>query len=246
MRNIWIIANREYKHFFASQIAYIVAFVTLIALGGYFFININYASQSFGQASPPGVDVVIYLVIFLLVFICPAISMRLLSEEQRLGTLEILLTNPLRDWELVVGKWLGAFLYMLTLFALTFIYPIALNFMVKPGIDQGLLVTGYLGLILVTASFLGVGVMISSFFSNQVATYVTTFGVLFILWWIIRIASQAGGGGNAILNYIDLSNHFYETLAQGVIALGDIVYLLSLTVLTLFLGTVSIEMRRWR
>lgn len=247
MRNIWTIANREYKLYFASPIAYILAFVTFLALGGYFFLNIYYTTQSGGQAPPPGVDIVTGLLVFLLVFISPALTMRLLSEEQRLGTLELLLTAPLRDWELVVGKWLGAFLFMLTLIAVTFIYPIVLNLMVKPGIDQGPLLTGYLGLLLVSAVFLAIGVMVSSFFSNQVASYVTTFGILFVFWWILRITSQVvGAAGGGALTYLDFSGHFYNTLLGGVIEIGDLVYYLSVTALALFIGTMSVEMRRWR
>jgi ABC-2 type transport system permease protein len=173
--------------------------------------------------------------------------MRSISEEQRLGTMELLLTAPVRDWELVVGKWLGAWLFVLTIIVVTLIYPILLNTLESPGIDQGPLVTGYLGLILVSATFLALGVAVSSFFSNQVATFITTFGVLFIGWWLFRIASQVAGPSTAsLLNYLDLSGHFYNTLIDGVIQLNDVVYYLSVTALALFTGTMVIEMRRWR
>jgi ABC-2 type transport system permease protein len=173
--------------------------------------------------------------------------MRLLSEEQRQGTLELLLTTPVRDWEVVVGKWLGSFLFILTVVAITLIYPFILNRMIDPGIDQGQMITGYLGVILIAAAFLGIGVAISSLFSNQVASYLTTFGVLVFLWWLLGIFTQVSGPlGSSILNHLDFSRQFYEVLNQGVIELSGVVYLISVTAFTLFLGAMSVEMRRWR
>jgi ABC-2 type transport system permease protein len=172
--------------------------------------------------------------------------MRLLADEQRLGTMELLLTAPVRDWELVVGKWLGGFLFMVTLLALTWIYPIILNQMVDPGIDQGPLLTGYLGLILIVAALVAIGVAVSSLFSNQIAVFVATLAVFLVLW-LINVPSQAGGGtGSELLRYLDLGEHYYNTFYRGVIELADIVYFVSLTALALFLGTVSVETRRWR
>jgi ABC-2 type transport system permease protein len=200
-----------------------------------------------GQASPPGVQVITSTLMFVLVFATPALTMRLLSEEQRLGTMELLLTAPVRDWELVVGKWLGAFLFVLTIIALTIVYPLVLNALVDPGIDQGLLISGYLGVILVSASFLAIGVAISSLFTNQVASFLATFGVLIFFWWIFAILAQVSGTATAeVMRYLDISAKFYENLIQGLLELGDLVYLLSVTALALFLGSVSVEMRRWR
>lgn len=135
----------------------------------------------------------------------------------------------------------------LTIMAVTWIYPILLNVLETPGVDQGPLVTGYLGILLITASFLALGVAVSSFFSNQVATFLTTFGILFIGWWLFRIAGQiASPPASTVLNYLDLSGHFYNTLINGVVQLNDVVYYLSITALALFVGTVSVEVRRWR
>jgi ABC-2 type transport system permease protein len=159
----------------------------------------------------------------LLLFVMPAVTMRTISEELRMGTMELLLTAPVKDWELVVGKWLGAFLFMLTLLAVTWIYPIVLNFLVKPGIDQGLLISGYLGLLLMVASLL----------------------VVLFLWFVSQFAGSNGGLGNQLLTYFAYIDHFYSFF-KGTIDLSDIVYYLSLTSLALFLGTVSVEIRRWR
>src|SRR6266540_7370654 len=166
MRNIWIIAKREFDHYFISPIAYVVAFMMLLTIGIIFAINIYYfiqnAFQSFGQV--PDISPITGAFGFLLVLSIPAITMRLISDEARMGTLELLLTAPVRDFELVAGKWLGAFLYILSVIAITLIYPIILNgiaigsvtilpSLVSPGIDRQLMFSAYLGVILVAASF---------------------------------------------------------------------------------------------
>jgi ABC-2 type transport system permease protein len=245
MRNIWTIAKREYKAYFSSLTAYLFAFIMLLVVGVLTTLSIVTSLNYFGQVPPPDVQVVIGPVAFLLVFACPAFTMRLLSEEQRLGTMELLLTAPVRDVEVVIGKWLGSFLLVLTLLAITLIYPLALNLMTSPGIDQGLMISGYLGLILITAVFLSIGVAVSSLFSNQIATFIVTLGVVILLWWIFGIFGQAGGG-NPVMSFLDLSSHFYNDMMQGVISLRGVVYALCLTAGFLTLGTVSVETRRWR
>jgi ABC-2 type transport system permease protein len=150
-----------------------------------------------------------------------------------------------RDGEVVVGKWLGSFLFVLTLVALSLIYPAALNLMTSPGIDQGLMISGYLGLLLISAVFLSVGVAVSSLFSNQIASFIVTLGVVVFLWWIFGIFGQVGGG-NPVMSFLDLSSHFYNDLMMGVISLRGVVYALCLTIGFLALGTVSVETRRWR
>jgi ABC-2 type transport system permease protein len=147
---------------------------------------------------------------------------------------------------MVVGKWLGGFLFMVTILAVTWLYPIVLNQMVKPGIDQGILVTGYLGIVLFTAALVAVGIAVSSLFANQIAVFFLTLGVFLILW-LINLPSQAlGAGGGQLLSYLDISEHYFNTFYQGVIDLSDVIYYLSLTALALFLGSVSVESRRWR
>src|SRR3990172_3737866 len=168
MRNIWTIASREYKLYFSTPAAYMIAFMILLVLGVIFYANISAAAF---QQTAPGVEVIIGPFITLLLFGIPAITMRLIAEEQRMGTIELLLTAPLRDYELVIGKWLGGLLFILTLVALTWIFPFVLNALVDPGIDQGPLLSGYLGILLICAALVAIGVMISSFFSNQIAAF---------------------------------------------------------------------------
>jgi ABC-2 type transport system permease protein len=248
MRNIWTIAKREFRLYFASPVAYIVALLILLVTGVYFVLIIYLAGQSMytsGSASAPGPDLVIGLMVFLLLFAVPALSMRLLADEHRNGTLELLLTAPVREWELIVGKWLGSFLFILVIIGISFLYPIVLNNLVTPGIDQGVVAANYLAIILLSAAFLAIGTAISSFFSNQFAAFFTTLAVLFLLWVVIGWPSVVMQGSGAIFDYLSLSQHFYS-MQSGFVGLSDIIYFLSLTALGLFLGTSALDIRRWK
>ena len=250
MRNIWIIAKREYNHFFISPIAYVVAFMILLTIGIIFAINILYfiqnAFQTFGQT--PDIGPVTGAFGFLLVLAIPAITMRLLADEARMGTLELLLTAPVTDFELVAGKWLGGFLFILTILAVTLIYPILLHFvLVSPGIDQQLVISSYLGVILATAAFLALGVGISAVFTNQVAAFFVTLSVFVFLWWLVGFPAQLlQGTGGELFQYLSMQSHFYDAFNRGSVYLTDIIYFVSLIALGLFIGTTAIESRRWR
>ncbi len=250
MRNIWIIAKREFDHYFISPIAYVVAFMILLTIGIIFAINIYFfiqnALQSFGQV--PDISPITGAFGFLLVLSIPAITMRLISDEARMGTLELLLTAPIRDFELVAGKWLGSFLFILTIVAVTLVYPLILNFaLVSPGIDQQLVISSYLGVILVAASFLALGVGISAVFTNQVAAFFVTLSVFVFLWWLIGFPAQVlQGTASEVFRYLDMKTHFYDALNVGSIKLADLVYFFSLIALGLFVGTTAVETRRWR
>lgn len=248
MRNVWTIAKREYDVYFKSPIAYVVIFMVLLVLGIIFAIvvrsSIERAMQSFSTA--PDITPMTGNIVFLLVFSIPALTMRLISDENRMGTMELLLTAPVRDWELIVGKWLGALLFLLTLFAITLVYPIILNSFITNGLDQRQLISSYLGVILVAAAFLGMGVGISSLFSNQIAAFFLTMGAFIFLWWLVGFPANLLPGNGGVFQYLDMQSHFYNTFNAGKIELADIVYYLSLTVLGLFVGTSAVEMRRWR
>ncbi len=248
MRNIWTIAKREYKQYFTSPVAYIIAFVILVVLGIFFALNIVYftlnAYAAYGAS--PDASVVTGPFAFMLVLSLPALTMGLLADEQRMGTMELLLTAPLRDWELVVGKWLGSFLFMLTVIAITLVFPLIMSFMVYPGIDLGQFVTAYLGIILVSAAFLSVGVGISAMFSNQVAAFFATLIAFVVLWWLIGFPAEVLPSGGDVFRYLDMKAHFYNSLNIGVINLSDLIYYFSLIALGLFTGTAAVETRRWR
>ena len=260
MRNIWTIAKREYDHYFISPVAYVVAFMILLTVGIIFAINIIFytqnAFQSFGQA--PDITAVTGAFGFLLVLSIPALTMRLLADEARTGTLELLLTAPIRDFELIVGKWLGGFLFILSVLAITLIYPIILNGLaigsftimpplVTPGIDRQLMLSSYLGVILVAASFLALGVGFSALFTNQIAAFFATLSTFVFLWWLIGFpASVRQGTASQIFHYLDMKTHFYNAFNTGNVQLTDVVYFVSLIALGLFTGTTAVEIRRWR
>lgn len=249
MRNIWTIAKREYEHYFISPIAYIVAFTILLVLGIIFALVIYSSSQGmlYGYGAPD-VSPITGSFAFLLVLSTPALTMRLLADENRMGTMELLLTAPVRDSELVIGKWLGGLLFILTIIGVTLVYPIILNNLVDPGIDQGKLLTSYIGLILLAASFLAIGVGISALFTNQVAAFFVTMIALVLLWWLMGFPADYVQNVEAanVFRYLDMQSHFYNSLGMGKINLTDLSYFFSLIAVGLFTGTMAVETRRWR
>jgi ABC-2 type transport system permease protein len=248
MRNIWTIARREYRHYFTSPIAYIAALLTLLTVGIYFVVIIYYlVNQSYYSNTAPGINIVIGPLATVFLFAAPALTMRLIADEQRTGTLELLLTTPIKDGELVVGKWLGAFMFMLTIIGITLVYPLVLNKLTTPGIDQGVMLSGYLAIILLTAVFLAVGTAMSSFFNNPFAAFFATLAVLIFFWWLLRLPTYIVQNEtfNNIINYLDLNGRFNSMLG-GSVKLSDIIYPLSLTALGLFVSTTAVEMRRWK
>jgi ABC-2 type transport system permease protein len=173
--------------------------------------------------------------------------MRLIADEARMGTLELILTAPIRDHELVIGKWLGAMLYMLSLLVITIVYPIVTSRFVTPGIDWNVVLTTYLGMILLAGAFLSLGTAVSAMFTNQIAAVFTSIILFFFLWFLIGIPSNLIVGDAArIFEYLDMRTHFYGALDSGIINLSDIVYYVSLIALGLFAGTAAVETRRWR
>jgi ABC-2 type transport system permease protein len=247
MRNIWTIAKREYDNYFSSPLAYVVAFAILLPMGIYFALIMFVSSQQAMMGGPaPETAPINWLFVFLMIFLSPALTMRLLSDEARMGTLELLLTAPIRDFELVAGKWLGAFLFVLSIAALTLVFPIIINNYVTPGIDWMVVISSYLGMLLVCAALLALGTGISAIFTNQFAAFFVTLGLFFFLWFMVSLPANYLPQGGDVLNYLSLSTHFSQSMNNGTINLGDIVYYLSLTALGLFAGTTAVEARRWR
>ena len=244
MRNIWTIAKKEYVGFFHSPIAYVVGFVVFLVMGIYFTYSLNYAiSYDFIPEYTYVLDILIFPLIFLAI---PILTMKTLSEENKSGTLELLLTAPVRDYELVVGKWLGTYLFFLSLILLTWFFPLVLNFMVDPGIDQSKVVANYIGITLMASAMTAIGVYISSLFKNTIAALVASLGALLVLWLIAAPAQFLSGTVAEIFTNLSITQHYYNSFRTGMIDLLDVSYFISVTVLALFLGTRSIESKRWR
>lgn len=243
MRAAGIIAIREWKRYLATPLAYLIAFFFLLVMGLVFYQAL---SAALFTGLPPGPELVIRPMLTLLVFSIPALTMRLLAEENRLGTLEVLLTTPVREWEVVLGKWLGVMGLLTGLLAVTLVYPWLLDRVVIPGIDWGQTWAGYLGLWLVAASLSALGVAVSALFRNQVAAFIITLALFLILWMLDTLAGQNPTLLVQVLRHLDFSRHFSLGFAQGVVELRSLVYLLSVTVFGLFLGTLVLESRKWR
>lgn len=248
MRNIWTIAKREYDQYFVSPVAYVVAFAILLTTGVLFAINFFFYTQNALQGfGVPDFAPISGTFVFLLVLSAPALTMRLISDEARMGTLELLLTAPIRDFELVIGKWLGAMFYILSLLLVTLIFPIITSRFVTPGIDWNVILTSYLGMILLAGVFLALGTAVSAMFTNQVTAFFVTLALFITLWWLVGFPAQVISGDSArLFQYLDMKSHFYGALDSGIINLSDIVYYVSLIALGLFAGTAAVEMRRWR
>ena len=180
-----------------------------------------------------------------LLLIGPILTMRLLAEEQKLGTLELLLTAPVRDEEVVLGKFLAVMGILLVMLLLTFYFPLLLLLFSEP--DFGPILTGYLGMFLLSSCFLAVGLLASSLTSNQIVAAVLGVGVL-LLFWLLGGASsflESIPAAQAVVEYLSLSTHFGD-FQRGVIDSRGVLYYVTFTAAALFLAMRSVEMRRWR
>lgn len=236
MQTALTIARRELNAFFVSPIAYIVA-AAFLALSGYLFSVILIGSR---QASMTDL---FFNVNIILLFIAPLLTMRLLADEQNKGTLEILLTAPVRDWEVVLGKFLAALALFGIILLCTLIYPLILYYSGGHP-DLGPIASGYLGLLLIASAMLAIGTLTSSLTENQIVAAVMSFGILLLLW-IIDAAGNIATGAAAVLAALSLNGH-YNDFARGAINLEDVVYYVSLTVGALFVATRALESRRYR
>jgi ABC-2 type transport system permease protein len=236
MRNLWAVATRELRSYFLSPLAYVVIALFLLLAGYLFALILNSSREATLRPLISNVSV-------LFLFIVPAISMRLLAEEQRTGTVELLLTNPVQEWEIVVGKFLAAIMLLLVMLALTLLYPAFLFVFGNP--DRGPIITGYLGVFLQAAAFMGVGLWASSLTQNQIVAAIVAFGALLILWLSDNLGQFLGGTVGSIVSYTSVINHFQQ-FPQGVINTQDVIYYLTLVAAGLVLSTLSLQSRRLR
>ena len=237
MRVSLAVARKEVLAYFTSPMGYIVALVYLALTGFFFGISL---SGVFPEARIEGY---IQPSRFILILLAPALTMRLLAEEQKLGTLELLLTAPVRDWELVLGKFLASFTFLIVTLSLTLYYVILLYAFGNP--DSGPIWSAYLGLILYGATALSVGLLASSLTNNQIVSLVVGFGILIILALIDQAATLVGGVASTILEQAGLGTHL-DDFSRGVVDTSHIVYYITATAIFLFLTVRSLETRRWR
>src|SRR6266700_4561330 len=253
MRNIWIICRKELRSYFVSPIAYLLLTMFAVIFGFFFWNSLGYfvirtmEAQMSGQTFPVNLNE--YIIRPLLsnvsvigLFLIPMITMRLFAEEKRTGTIEWLATSPVRDSEVIIGKWLAAVVMYIGMMALT-----ALNFLFlfkfgNP--DWKPLAVGYLGLLLQAAALMALGTFISTLTKNQIIAGGATFGVCLLLWVLEWVSGYESATWAQVLSYMSVITHF-ESFAKGVVDSKDAVFYVTLTFLGLFLTARSLESLRW-
>jgi ABC-2 type transport system permease protein len=243
MSPMLIIAKREFRSYFDSPIAYIVICLSFLALGlMFFFLNggfwqLDRASVSrLFESAPMGLS-------FLVV---PVVTMRLLAEERRSGTLEMLITLPVKDSDVVLGKYLGALGLVLILVLSTVAYPIMMfkwPWNLGP-LDAGPVASGYLGMVLFSCAAVAVGLLISALTESQAVAFFITFFVLGALWLFGDLASKAGGTLAILLNYVSFQSRL-SNFWRGLVDSRDVVFFLSVTALSLMVAFRALERRKW-
>jgi ABC-2 type transport system permease protein len=252
---IWAIFKKEMRLYFTSPVAWVV-FTIFLLIAGYFFYSIfaffTLASMQSAMNPQMGRDLnvtdsvmrpLFSNISVILLLLMPLVTMRLFAEERRAGTIELLLTYPVRDGAVLAGKYLAALALYAIMIALTLLYPGIVVYFAR--LEWGPILTGYLGLLLMGATFIAVGVFASSLTENQIVAAITTFGVLLIFWILGWSADYAGGTAGKVLQFLSILEH-NDSFSKGVLDTKDVLYYLNFTVLALFLTLRSLEARRWK
>jgi ABC-2 type transport system permease protein len=255
MRNIFYIFKKELRSYFYSPIAYVVLFIFLV-ITGYFFSAIVtfYSMISFQAMQQPAVAANLNItegvvnplfsnMAVIILLMMPILTMRLFSEEKRLGTFELLMTYPIRDIEVVLGKFLACVTVFATMLALSLVYPVLIAWVGRPDIKP--FISAYIGVFLMGSAFISLGILISTLTENQIIAAVASFGVLLIFWVIGFSAENASPTLGSILRHLSIIEHF-QNFAKGLIDTKDLIYYLNFTLFFLFLTLRSLESNRWR
>jgi len=253
MRNILAIAQKELRSYFASPIAYIVLGFWALLYGYFFITMLEYfvrASMQAGQFGPQAANVnqqlirpLVQNVTILVLFLLPMVTMRTYSEEKRSGTIELLLTSPITDWQIILGKFLGAMALYGAMLLVTMIHLGLLFIYGRP--EWKPVLTAYLGLLLLGGCFVSVGLFISSLTKNQIVAGMVTFAVFLLLWVITWIGSFSGPTVDQLTQYLSIVDHL-DDFGKGVLDTTHIIYYLSFITFGLFLTSKSVESERWR
>ena len=253
MSNILAIAQKELKSYFASPIAYVIIGFFALVFGYFYIVSINVFLQMAMQMGVPGqgqvninnmaIRPLLQNVSVVALFVLPLITMRTYAEEKRSGTIELLLTSPLTDFQIIMGKFIGAVALYALMLAITLPHMAVLFIYGNP--EWKPIVTGYLGLLLMGASFISMGLWISSLTRNQIVAGMITFAMFLLLWTINWAMDSAGPTMQKLLTALSITDHF-DDFAKGVIALRHLVYYLSFISFGLFLTAKSVDSERWR
>lgn len=250
MRSIRIIAQRELAQYFTSPIAYLVAAAIMELSAWYFNIDL---SQRVGQQPPDGAAV-LKAFGFLTLFSAPLLTMRLFAEESREGTLELMMTMPVRDGDLVLGKFIGAWLYYTAILGATLVYQgiwlaltTARTYELRPELDLGPVITAYIGIWLFGGATLAVGMIFSAITENQIIAGFLSITTLFILWageWAGLVIQNHAVA--QVVRQLSLQAHYSTSFLIGVIRFEDMAFFVGLIATMLFITTRVVESRRWR
>jgi ABC-2 type transport system permease protein len=254
MRNIWTICRKELKSYFSSPIAYMLLAMFAVVFGYFFwnavgyFNSIGMQAQMMGRPMPMDINEMVIRPLLMNIsviglFLIPMITMRLFAEEKRSGTVELLLTSPVRDLEIIIGKWLAAVLLYASLLAITVLDLMFLFLHGKP--DWRPVVVGYLGLLLQAGALMAVGAFISTLTKNQIIAGAATFCACLMLWILEWVAGYEQAAWAKVMAYMSVVSHF-ESFAKGVVDSKDVIFYISLAFLGLFLTARSLESLRWR
>jgi ABC-2 type transport system permease protein len=236
MKATLAIAERELKTYFLSPVGYVVI-AGFLALASYmFYLPLAFAGESSMRHWT-------YNIVIILVIMVPALTMRLIAEERRTGTIEVLSTSPITDAQVVVGKFLGCLGFYTAMLALTFTYPIILTRLGKP--EMGPIFASYLGLFLFGASFVAIGLLASALTKSQVVGFVSAFVVLLFLFLVEWMAQAGAGWITTVVRYIGIQQHL-ENFTKGIIDTKDVIYHLSVVALCLLLSVRAMQAWKWR
>jgi ABC-2 type transport system permease protein len=252
---VWPIFKKEMRLYFTSPVAWVVLTIFLVLAGLFFYSMFTwFAAASMQSAMNPqmGRDLNVTDIVMrqlfsnisiVLLLIMPLVTMRLFAEERRAGTIELLLTYPVRDGSVLSGKYLAAFALYAIMIALTLLYPAIVVYFAR--LEWGPVLTQYLGLLLMGATFIAIGVFASSMTDNQIVAAIVTFGILLTFWILGWLADSAGGTAGRVLQFLSIPDH-NDSFSKGVLDTKDILYYVNFTLLALFLALRSLEARRWK
>jgi ABC-2 type transport system permease protein len=255
MRNTWSLVKKEVRAYFGSPIAYVVI-AGFLLLVGYFYYSLVlwFNAQAMQMAQNPyyaqqiNINEMVFSPLFhnmsiILILVAPLLTMRLLAEEKKSGTDELLFTSPLSVGQIVLGKYIAALVMLAVLLGLTALLSVFAFVFGNPEIAPWL--TGYLGLFLMGALFIAIGLFFSSLTENQIVAAFLTFVTLLLFLVLNWVTSSGAGGWRAIVGYLSFSDHF-EDMTRGILDTKDLVYYLTFSFFGLFLAHSVIQSRRWR
>jgi ABC-2 type transport system permease protein len=254
MSNMLAIAHKEIRAYFASPVAYVVIGLFTLIFGWFYVAMLNWfveqgSQMSMGMGSmtlnvnQQMIRPLLLNMTVVLLFVFPMITMRTYAEEKRSGTMELLLTSPLTDLQIILGKFLGAMTLYATMLGVTLVYIAGLFAFGTP--EWKPILTSYIGLLCMGGCFISVGLLISSLTRNQIVAGMLTFAVFMLLWVIDWIGAFAGPTLEPIVNYLSITQHF-DDFAKGVLDTKHLIYYLSFMTFGLFLTARSVDSERWR